>query len=54
MSEINNFMSRKAFITIKTIQLKSKDRKTIPLMWACNSKEETDGSICLNSRNVVT
>ena len=51
--EVKNFLSRKAWITIKKIILKAKGKKPVPVKWVFNSKEETDGLINLKSINLV-
>ena len=53
VSEINNFLSRKAWITIERSTVKSKGRNPAPANWVFKSKEEPDRSICFKSRNIV-
>ena len=53
MSEINNFLSRKSWIQMKIITAKPKGRNPVPVQYVLKSKEEHDGSIRLNSINVV-
>ena len=53
ISEVNNFLSRKAWITIKRIKVKAKDINPVPVKWVFKSKKDTDGLIRLKSRNVV-
>ena len=45
VSEINNFLSRKAWIPIKRSKVKAKRSKPVPMKWVFDSKEDTDGSI---------
>ena len=51
--EVNNFMSRKARIMIKIINIKSKGRKPVPFKWIFNSKKCPDGLIHLRTTNIV-
>ena len=51
--EVNNFMSRKARIMIKIINIKSKGRKPVPFKWIFNSKKYPDGLIHLRTTNIV-
>ena len=51
--EVNNFLSRKAWITIKRNMVKSKGIKPLPVKWVFKSKEDTEGLISLKSRNIV-
>ena len=53
ISEVNNFMSRNYWITKKRSVVKSKGRNPVPFKWVFKSKEEDDGLIHMNSRNVV-
>ena len=53
ISEVNNFLSRKAWIPTKRIVVKSKGRKPVPVKWVFKSKEEAGGLIRLKSRNLV-
>ena len=56
MSDIfegNKFLSRKAWIIIKIIKVKSKGRELVPVNWVFKIKEEHDGLIHLKLRNVV-
>ena len=41
--EIKNFMSRNSWITIKRSTVKEKVRKSVPVKWVLNYKEETYG-----------
>ena len=52
ISEVNNFLSKKAWIPTKRSVVKSKGRNTVPVKWVFKIKEEADGLIRLNSRNV--
>ena len=47
ISELNNFLSGKAWILIKRSKLKFKGRNLVPIKWLLNSKEESDGLIRL-------
>ena len=51
--EVNNFLSRKSWVSIKRSKVKSKGRKPLPVKWVFKSKEEPDGIIPLKLRNVV-
>ena len=53
ISEVKNFLSRKAQIPIKKIISKAKGRNTVPVKCVFNSEEETDGLIRPKSRNLV-
>ena len=53
ISEVKEFLSRKAWILTKRSVVKAKDRNTVPVKWVFKSKEEAYGLICLKSRNVV-
>ena len=50
---MNNFLSRKAWITSKRSIVKSKVRNTVPVKWVLNSKKDPDGLICMKPINVV-
>ena len=52
-SEVNNFLSRKSWITMKRMVMKSKDRNPVHVKWVFKSKREPDELICLKSINVV-
>ena len=51
--EVNNFLSRKAWIMIKRNTVKSKGIKPLPVKWVFKSKEEPDRLIRLKLRNGV-
>ena len=53
ISEVSNFLSRKAWIPKKISAVKSKGRKPVPVKWVFKSREEPDGLNRLKSRNVV-
>ena len=53
ISEINNFMSRKAWIPTKRRVVKSKSIKTVPVKWVFKGKEKADVLIRLMSRSGV-
>ena len=53
ISEVNNFLSSKAWIETKRSVVKVKDRNPVPIKWVFNITEESDGLIFLKSRNVV-
>ena len=53
ISEVNNFLSRKAWILTKRSVVKSKGIKPIPVKWVFKSKEEADGLIHMKSINVL-
>ena len=53
ISEVNNFLSRKAWILTKIGVVKDKGRNTVPFMWVFKSKEEAEALIFLKSRSVV-
>ena len=53
ISEVYNFLSRKAWIMTKISIVKTKGKKPVHVKWALKSKEEADGLICLKSRNIV-
>ena len=53
ISEVKHFLSRKVWILMKRSVLKAKGRNPVPVKGVFKSKEEADGSIDLNSRNVV-
>ena len=38
---------------MKRSVVKAKGRKPVPVKWVFKSKEDTDGLICMKSRNVV-
>ena len=43
VSEINNFLSREAWIPNKRSKIKAKGSKLVPVKWAFKSKEVPDG-----------
>ena len=43
ISEVNNILSRKAWIPTKISVVKSKGRKPVPVKWVFKSKEEAAG-----------
>ena len=51
VSKINNFISRKAWITIRRSTVKVKVSNAVPVKWVLNNKKDPDGSISSNSRN---
>ena len=53
ISEVNNFISRKALIPTKGSVIKAKGKNPVPVKWVLNSREEAGGLISLNNRNVV-
>ena len=53
ISEVNNFLSIKAWIPTKRSVVKSKIREPIPVKWVFKSKEKADGLIRLKSINLV-
>ena len=53
ISEVNNSLSRKAWIPTIRSAVKAKRRNPVPVKWVFKSKEEDDGLIFLKSRNVV-
>ena len=53
ISEVKEFLSRKAWILTKRSVVKAKGRNTVPVKWVFKSKEEAYGLIRLKSRNVV-
>ena len=53
ISEVNNFLSTKAWIPTKRSVVKSKGRKPVLVKGVFNSKEEAEVLICLKSINVV-
>ena len=53
ISEVNFFMSRKAWIPTKRSLVKSKYKKPVPKKWVFKSKEEAEKLIPPKSRNVV-
>ena len=53
ISEVNNFLSRKAWIPMKRSVVKAKGRKPVPVKWVFKSNEEAEGLISMKSRNVV-
>ena len=53
ISEVNDFLSRKARIQTKRNVLKSKGKNPTPVKRVFKSNEEADGLIHLKSRNVV-
>ena len=48
-----SFLSRKAWIPKKISVIKAKGRNPVPVKWIFKSKEEADGLICINPRNLV-
>ena len=42
INEVNNFLSRKAWILTKRSVAKEKGRKPVPVKWVLKSKEEPD------------
>ena len=53
ISEVNNFLSRKAWIPTKKSLMKEKGRNPVPAKWIFNRKEEPDGLIFLKLINLV-
>ena len=53
ISEVNDFLSIKAWIPTKRRVVKVKRRKPVPFKWVFKSKEKYDRLILLNSRNIV-
>ena len=53
ISEVNNFLSRKAWIPINKIKVKYKGRETVHVKWKFKSKEYSDGLFRLKSIHVV-
>ena len=53
ISEVNNFLSRKPWITTKRCVVNAKVRNSVPVKWVFKSKEEDGGFISLNSINIV-
>ena len=53
ISEVNNFLSRKAWIPTKRSVIKAKGRKLVPVKWVFKIKEEAGGLIRTKSRYVV-
>ena len=53
ISEVNNFLSRKAWIPTKKSVVKSKGRKPVPVKWVFDRKEEISGLLSLNLINLV-
>ena len=53
ISELNHFLSRKAWIPKKRIVVKAKGINPVPFKWVFKNKEEADGLVCLKSINVV-
>ena len=53
ISEVNNFLSRKAYIPTKRIVVKEKGGNSVPVKWAFQSKEEANTLIHLKLINVV-
>ena len=53
ISEVNNFLTRKAWIPMERSVIKAKGRKLVPMKWVFKIKEEADGLIRTKSRNVV-
>ena len=51
--EVNNFLSRKAWIPMMRSAMKAKGRKPLPVKWVFKSKEEPDVLIRLKSINLV-
>ena len=51
--EVNNFLSRKAWIPTKISAVKSKDGNPLHVKWIFKSKEDPDGLIHLKSINIV-
>ena len=53
ISDVNNFLSRKAWILTKRSVIKAKVIKTAPIKWIFNSKEDPDGLFCLSLKILV-
>ena len=53
ISEVNNFLSRKAWISTKRSAVKYKGRKPVTGKWVFKIKEEADGLISLKYRNLA-
>ena len=53
ISEVNNFLSRKALIPMKRSTVKSKDRKLVPVKLVFKSKEEVGSLIRPKLRNIL-
>ena len=53
ISELKNFLSRKAWITTNRIKAKAKCRKPVPMKGVLQSKEDPDRLISLKPRNEV-
>ena len=53
ISEVNNFMTIKAWVPIKRSKVKAKGKKPVPVKWLFKSKEEPDRLINFKSINVV-
>ena len=51
--EVNNFLSRKAWVPTEKSNVKDKGRKPIPIKWVFKSKEEAANLIGIKSRNAV-
>ena len=51
--EVNNFLSRKAWILEKRSVVKSKGINPVPVKWVFKRKEQTGGLISIKSINVV-
>ena len=51
--EVNNFLSRKAWILTERSGVIAKGRNPVPVKWLFKSKEEPDRLILMNSINVV-
>ena len=52
ISEVNNFLTRKAWIPTKISVVKAKGRNLVTVKWVLNSKEEAESLILLKYRNV--
>ena len=53
ISEVNIFLSRKAWILTNIRVVKAKGRNKIFIKWVFNIKEDADGLICMKLRNLV-
>ena len=53
ISEVNFFLSRKAWILTNIRVVKAKGRNKTFIKWVFNIKEDADGLICMKSRNLV-
>ena len=53
ISEVNFFLSRKAWILTNIRVVKAKGRNKIFIKWVFNIKEDADGLIFMKSRNLV-